>query len=158
MRDPQNIDDIPGTRPIKRKHLDIQTRDVMKISDIEGARAKHQHPERKPLGERRGPHYDPMNYRDVTHCEFKTGRSTNPLMPSYTIRDEDNKLTEIGSVKGSIPHVLPPPRKDTTYSNLPLRTNDILGCTVGTKGLGNFHSRERRGFKNTNITADIFGA
>jgi hypothetical protein len=29
---------------------------------------------------------------------------------------------------------------------------------VSTKGLGNFHSRERRGFKNTNITADIFGA
>jgi hypothetical protein len=68
----------------------------MNISDIEGARAVHRHPERAPLEQRKGPHYDPMNYRDVTHCDFKTKRTTNPLNPSYTIRDEDNKLAEIG--------------------------------------------------------------
>jgi hypothetical protein len=39
-----------------------------------------------------------------------------------------------------------------------LKTGDIHGCAIGTKGLGNFHTRERRGFKNTNITSDIIGA
>mmetsp|Transcript_9374 Transcript_9374/g.14265 ORF Transcript_9374/g.14265 Transcript_9374/m.14265 type:complete len:122 (+) Transcript_9374:652-1017(+) len=99
-----------------------------------------------------------MDYRDVTHCDFKTKRSTNPLMPSYMIRDEEDKLCDIGDVKGSKPHVLPPPRQDKSYIDAALKTKDILGCAVSTKGLGNFHSRERRGFKNTNITTDIVGA
>jgi len=39
-----------------------------------------------------------------------------------------------------------------------LTTTDIHGCKIGTKGLGNFHSRVRREYKATNITSDIFGA
>jgi hypothetical protein len=39
-----------------------------------------------------------------------------------------------------------------------MTTADIHGCNIGTKGLGNFHTRVRREYKNTNITSDIFGA
>lgn len=67
IRDHLNIDDIPGTRPIKRKHLDIQTRDVMKVSDIEGTSSKPMYPVVK---ERRGVTYNSMDYRDVTHNQF----------------------------------------------------------------------------------------
>jgi hypothetical protein len=39
-----------------------------------------------------------------------------------------------------------------------MKTNDILGCKIGTRGLGNFHSRDRRAFLETNRVADIFGS
>jgi hypothetical protein len=39
-----------------------------------------------------------------------------------------------------------------------MKTEDILGCKIGTRGLGNFHSRDRRGYLDTNKTKDIFGA
>ena len=39
-----------------------------------------------------------------------------------------------------------------------MKTEDILGCAIGTKNHGSFHTRDRRGFKNTNITSDIHGA
>lgn len=40
IRDQMSIDDIPGTRAVKTKVLDIKTRDVMSITDIEGTKAK----------------------------------------------------------------------------------------------------------------------
>lgn len=40
IRDQMSIDDIPGTRAVKKKVLDIATRDVMNIQDIEGTRAR----------------------------------------------------------------------------------------------------------------------
>lgn len=46
VRDQQYIDDIPGTRPTKKKQLDIKTRDLMNIADIEGTRARQRHPSR----------------------------------------------------------------------------------------------------------------
>jgi len=52
---------------------------------------------------------------DVTHCDFKSTRTTNPLMPNYTVRDEDGKVTSIGDVKGSSPNVLPPARQDENF-------------------------------------------
>jgi len=39
-----------------------------------------------------------------------------------------------------------------------LKTDDILGCSIGTKNHGNFHTRDRRGYKTTNITSDVIGA
>ena len=89
---------------------------------------------------------------DVTHCDFKTTRTTNPLMPSYTIRDEDNKVTSIGEVKGSSPNVLPPARKDENFLATSLKTSDIHGCAPSTWGLGNFHTRIRKTVKHTNST------
>lgn len=44
-----------------------------------------------------------MDYRDVTHIDFKTKRCTNPLMPSYAHRDEEKNAIEIGEVFGSKP-------------------------------------------------------
>lgn len=129
----------------------------MNISDIDGTKARQRHPSR-PNAEKIKQQYDPMNYRDVTDCDFKSTRVTNPLMPTYKVRDENKAVTEIGQVAGSIPCALPPPRQDQEYVAKSLKTKDIHGCAVGTKGLGNFHTRERRGFKNTNITSDIIGA
>jgi hypothetical protein len=34
IRDQQYIDDIPGSRPAKKKQIDIATRDIMNIHDI----------------------------------------------------------------------------------------------------------------------------
>ena len=99
-----------------------------------------------------------MCYRDVTHVDFKTKRSTNPLNPTYVHRDEEKKLVEIGAVQGSIPCVLPKPREDPNFQAKSLKTDDIHGCKIGTRGLGNFHNRERREIKETNRTEDIFGA
>lgn len=89
---------------------------------------------------------------DVTHCDFKSTRTTNPLMPTYTVRDEDNKLDTIGKVRGSSPNVLPPARKDERFLATSLKTGDIHGCASSTKGLGNFHTRIRRTERETNIT------
>ena len=61
-----------------------------------------------------------MDYRDVTHVDFKTTRHTNPLQPTYVARDENDKTTEIGKVTGSEPCVLPPARKDERFTNTSL--------------------------------------
>ena len=80
----------------------------MKISDIEGTKAKARHAVRG-TGEKLGT-YDPFNYRDVTHCDFRTTRTTNPLNPTYVAQNEDGKVISIGDVHGSHPCVLPPAR------------------------------------------------
>lgn len=79
-------------------------------------------------------------------------------MPTYTVRNEDDKVHQIGPVEGSVPFVLPPKREDPNFQATSLQTKDIMGCACGTKGLGNFHTRERRGYLTTNVTADIPGA
>lgn len=157
IRDQQYIDDIPGTRPTKKKQLDIKTRDLMNITDIEGTKARQRHPSR-PNPEKTLLQFNPMDYRDVTNVDFKTKRTVNPLMPTYTIRDEDKNLVQIGSIIGNVPCALPPARQDQEFMHKSLKTTDLHGCKTGTKGLGNFHTRERREWKNTNITTDIFGA
>lgn len=43
IRDQQHIDDIPGTRAVKKKNIEYQTRDVMKIDDIQGTKARVRH-------------------------------------------------------------------------------------------------------------------
>lgn len=53
---------------------------------------------------------------------------------------------------------MPPARQDPAFMQKSLKTSDLHGCKTGTKGLGNFHTRERREYKNTNITKDIIGA
>jgi hypothetical protein len=143
VRDQMSIDDIEGSRPLKRKSETVRTRAVMDISDIEGTKAAFGN----SIKPRERTAYDNMNYRDVTHDVFKTSRHVNPLLPSYTVRDDKGGLAQIGPVEGSHSCVLPPERKDKNYQCTTLKTNDILGCGVGTKGLGNFHSRVRREYK-----------
>ena len=46
VRDQQHIDDIEGTRPVRKKNEDYKTRDVMKINDIIGTVATIRHPSR----------------------------------------------------------------------------------------------------------------
>jgi len=101
-----------------------------------------------------------MDYRDVTNVDFKSTRFINPMEPTYVVRDETKnmEIITIGPVEGSKPNVLPPPRKDLNFVAKSLKTEDILGCSIGTKNHGNFHTRDRRGYKNTNVTNDIIGA
>ena len=129
----------------------------MNVTDIPGTVARVRHASR-PNPDEVAKYFNPIDYRDVTHCDFKTKRSTNPLSPTYVHRDDDGELKEIGVVKGSYPVVLPPPREDQNFVKTSLTTTDIHLCAIGTKGLGNFHTRIRREYKNTNVTKDIPGA
>jgi len=43
IRDNLNIDDIEGAKPVKKKHVEINTRNHMDISDIDGAKPKFGH-------------------------------------------------------------------------------------------------------------------
>jgi hypothetical protein len=56
-----------------------------------------------------------MDYRDVTNVDFKSSRTTNPLVPTYLVKDEDSKFVEIGDIFKNKPCVLPPPRKDPNF-------------------------------------------
>lgn len=40
IRDQMSIDDIPGTRPLKKKQNDYNTRNILEIGDIEGTKAR----------------------------------------------------------------------------------------------------------------------
>ena len=44
-----------------------------------------------------------MGYRDVTNVDFRSTRVTNPLDPTYVVRDETKnmEICEIGRVQGS---------------------------------------------------------
>ena len=46
IRDQQNIDDIEGSKPIRKKNEDYATRDVMRLNDIEKTNATIRHPDR----------------------------------------------------------------------------------------------------------------
>ena len=154
-----SITDIEGAKPCEKKHQNIATRDIMNIKDIDGAMPSfgHEIPERKE-GFGKPYSYDPMNYRDVTHTQFISGRHTNPLMPTYQVRDENKEVKTIGDVQGSHPNALPPKREDPNFQKTSLQTGDIMGCATGTGTRGNFHTRERKDFITTNVTADVPGA
>jgi hypothetical protein len=83
----------------------------MKIDDIQGTKARVRHSVR-PNGVEQ---YNNIDYKDVTHVDFKSTRVTNPLMPSYAHRDDAGNLGSIGQVPGSIPNVLPPARQDKEF-------------------------------------------
>ena len=40
MKDSMLLDDIPGTRAVKKKQLDIKTREIMNVTDIPGTVAR----------------------------------------------------------------------------------------------------------------------
>ena len=56
-----------------------------------------------------------MDYRDVTQHTFVSNRVGNPLMPTYLVKNDDNKFEQIGEVRGSKPNVLPPARTDPAF-------------------------------------------
>ena len=126
------IDDIPGARPKKDWHTEARTKETNKIDDIPGTKAVPRHQERKNSAG-----FTTYDYRDVTQVHFQTKRHVNPLNPNYTIRDEEGKAVTIGEIKGNKPQVLPPKRERGEVT-LALKTQDILGATAGSKGLGVF--------------------
>ena len=56
-----NIDDLEQAKPKPSKLEQVKTRDILKINDIEGTKAKMRHAERK-----NAQGYSAMNYNDVT--------------------------------------------------------------------------------------------
>ena len=64
----------------------------------------------KPRGNSGG--YTTYDYNDVTKIERKSKRCSNPLDPTYTVMNEDNKAYEIGNVDGSKPARMPDAPKD----------------------------------------------
>lgn len=73
----------------------------------------------------------------MTNVDFKTKRHTNPLNPTYKVRDEDNKVVHAGPILGNQPKVIP--QRTCGPSDLSLATKDIAGAEVGSKTLGMFH-------------------
>ena len=68
----------------------------MEISDIDGSKPWN-------LTNTWKSQYSNLNYRDVTHADFKTKRSTNPLNPSYLVWDDDNNVITIGEIDWNKP-------------------------------------------------------
>jgi len=58
----------------------------MKTGDIEGSSPR-------PVYMRKT-QYDSFNYNDITKAKFVSSRHTNPLLPTYTVRDQDGKAVE----------------------------------------------------------------
>ena len=146
IRDSINIDDIEGCRP--SVYSKWQTRNSTDIKDIFGATAKPKRNLNKP---------DLMNPRDINTIEvFESKRVTNPLMPEYLCRNEDNQVVLIGDVEGSRP------RRMVNLKQVPhsrhLSTGDIEGATAGTKGNGPIGTKLRNYLRGPNETTDIEGA
>ena len=81
----------------------------------------------------------------------------NPCDPQYRIRDENGNVIVYGDVAGSKPKVgtckTNPDEMDRS-----LKVSDIDGNKPGTRGLGAFHSRERRQIRNIGKNDDIEGS
>lgn len=147
IRDNIHHDDIDGSKPKKPAYY--QTRSILEIKDIEGWKPRDRTYTRTAQ-------FENINYRDVTHADFKTKRSTNPLSPSYMVRNDDGTVEEIGGIEGNVPNKIPE-RKKGPVSQI-LQTNDIEGAQTGTKGLGVFAHHQRKNFKETNKLNDIAGS
>jgi len=72
----------------------------MRVNDIQGSSSR-------ALTNQRQASYSNMDYRDVTDVDFKTKRHTNPLNPTYKVRDEDNKVVHAGPILGNQPKTIP---------------------------------------------------
>ena len=152
-----NIDDLEHARPKANKLNQVLTRDVMKIEDIEGTKAKARHCARK-----NSQGYSAFDYNDVTKQMRVSQRCSNPLDPVYTFKGEDGKEFTIGSVDGSKPAKMPTkPNVEGQGRAGSLNTADIDGATTSTKGLGVFAHVKRREdqMKSTRLdTNEIDGA
>ena len=153
IRDHMDVSDIHGAQPRQEWQVKARTKETNKIDDIQGTRALPRHAPRKNSAG-----YSAEDYTDVTRSHFVSKRVANPMNPSYTIRDEDGKMCEIGDIEGNRPVTLPPQRKKGDV-DMTLKTMDILGAHAGTKGLGVFaEAHKRREVRQLNRTDDIDGA
>jgi hypothetical protein len=84
---------------------------------------------------------------------FQTTRVSNPLNPSYQVRDSDGNITTIGEVSGSKPKQYV--RADSNAHSRHLDTSDIEGAKAGS--IYNKY-KDRKEFRAPNQIADIEGA
>ena len=148
IRDNIHNDDIEGSKPKKPQHYETR-HNILEVGDIEGSKPRNRTFQRSGQ-------FDAVNYRDVTHADFKTKRSTNPLNPSYPVRNEDGKLENIGDIEGNKPMTIPERKRGPVSTSLD--TGDIDGAKTSTKGLGVFAHHQRKDFTRTNEIADIAGS
>lgn len=131
-----SVNDIEKAQPKKDTFAGMKTKNVMKLDDIEGTHARS-----RIFARPRDSNFSTINYNDVTRSGRNNDRCTNPLMPVYAHRDENNALCEIGPVEGSQPASLPsPPDKN----RVGITTKDIAGAQSDTKGLGVFAHAKRQ--------------
>lgn len=121
IRDNIQVDDIDGTQPKKIMSRWFQ-RESMKKDDILKSWPRKQYI-RKTF-------YDYINYRDVTHCDFHTGRMTNPLEPVYHLGYPNGEKMSVGAIDGNKPvvfskYIIPDPMN--------LKVEDISGTNTGSK-------------------------
>ena len=120
----------------------------MDIKDIYGATVKEKNTLKKPCF---------MSPKDINNeALFESTRKTNPLMPEYLCRDEDNKIVTIGHVEGSNPKILI--NKAKSPHSRHLDTKDIDGATSGTVGVGPIGTKLRNYIRSPTDTQDIEGA
>ena len=72
------------------------------------------------------------------------------------MRDADGKLVTIGAIPGSEPKLLPVRTRGGFFDGLEIK--DIPGTAVGSRRMGNFHSKERTQYRAINATDDVPGA
>ena len=136
IRDSMKVDDIEGAKPRKIMSQNI-LRESLKNNDV-----KDSWP-RKPYV--RKSKYEFMNYRDVTHTEFKTKRSTNPLEPTYRMKFLDGSQIKFGPIEGNKPMV----GSQYMYKvPMNLKIDDIAGSNPGSKN-------KFKKFMGTNSCYDI---
>lgn len=146
IRDSMQIDDIEGTKP--QIYSKWQTRNSVDVSDIQGAKARKYRELQKP---------NLMNCKDINTIEvFESTRKTNPLMPEYTCRDQDNNIVIVGHVDGSSPRVLI--KSSQSPHNRHLNTKDIAGAFSDTVGVGPIGTKLRNYIRSPTDTLDIEGA
>jgi len=136
IRDSMKVDDIEGAKPRKIVSQNL-LRESLKNNDV-----KDSWP-RKPYV--RKSKYEFMNYRDVTHTEFKTKRSTNPLEPNYRMKFLDGSQIKFGPIEGNKPMV----GSQYMYKvPMNLKIDDIAGSNPGSKN-------KFKKFMGTNSCYDI---
>ena len=121
IRDNINVSDIEGAKPRKIVSQNV-LRETMKNDDV-----KDSWP-RKPYIRRTK--YEFMDYRDVTHAEFQTKRSTNPLDPFYKMNFVDGSKVKFGPIEGNKPLVGSKYMYKTPFN---LKVDDIEGSNIGSK-------------------------
>jgi hypothetical protein len=119
------------------------------VADIEGSKPRDRTFKRTTA-------FDNINYKDVTHADFKTKRTTDPLNPTYVIRDDDGNKQEIGQIEGNRSFYIGERKRGPQSSSL--ETRDIEGAQPGTKNLGVFACHKRTHFGKTNDIHDIAGS
>jgi len=97
LRDHIQIQDIEGAHPRKPKYF--ATRDIMKTKDIGGSSPRKTY--------QRATEYDNFNYNDITKTKFVSSRHTNPLSPSYVVRNDENQVVNTQAIEGAQPKLQP---------------------------------------------------